>query len=87
MTILTDEWSETKINESHKQMNISTIISLISFTVFCIGGTTRFYINMLHKAFPKDKIYVDPEKEEGDESEFIEHKKSSSDSESEDVTA
>jgi len=41
-------------------MNISTVTTLIAFTVFFTGGTTKFVLDALDNFFPKDKVYRDP---------------------------
>lgn len=41
-------------------MNIATIISLICFTVFGLGTTTKVVLDFLHKHFPEDKVYKNP---------------------------
>lgn len=50
-------------------MNVSTIITLITFTVFFTGGTTKWMLDFLHYSFPKDKIYRDPDDVEDSDAE------------------
>lgn len=54
------------MNERHKKMNISTIIALISFTVFVMGGTTKWVLDFIDKRWPNQKVYRSPDDEESE---------------------
>lgn len=47
-------------------MNISTIIALISFTVFVMGGTTKWVLDFIDKRWPGQKVYRAPDDEESE---------------------
>ncbi len=49
-------------------MNITTVMAIISVTVFFTGSTTKMVLDGLHSWFPQDKVFWDPSEVELDNS-------------------
>lgn len=49
-------------------MNITTVMAIISVTVFFTGSTAKMVLDGLNSWFPQDKIYSDPKEVEDDAS-------------------
>ena len=44
----------------HKSLNMTTVMTIIAFTVIILGWSSRWLMDFLHEKYPEDKIYKDP---------------------------